>query len=190
MGFLDGLMGRRKPAKPNLDALFAIPNAAITLQVSSDLTPTGKGAVAFRAVEGRAFADVEAEVRALLDADGGPPVEIATDPFGYTWLVVSTSPPDLSTVVTDVHAVNATLVDHGFGPQLLCTLLPFRDPAGEGLALVYLYKRGTFYPFAPRAEERRDSIAELQVRDMLQGDVPWEPDTSRWFALWGAPGLE
>ena len=29
MGFLDGLMGRRKPARPNLDALFAIPSAAV-----------------------------------------------------------------------------------------------------------------------------------------------------------------
>ena len=41
MGFLDGLLGRRKPVKPNLDALFSVPNAAITLQVSSDLLPTG-----------------------------------------------------------------------------------------------------------------------------------------------------
>ena len=68
MGFLDGLLGRKKPARPNLDALFAIPAAAITLQVSMDFLSTGQGAVAFRSVEGRAFADIEAEVRALLDA--------------------------------------------------------------------------------------------------------------------------
>ena len=40
MGFLDGLLGRKKPARPNLDALFAIPSAAITLQVSMDFMST------------------------------------------------------------------------------------------------------------------------------------------------------
>ena len=74
MGFLDAVLGRRKAVKPDLDALFALPNAAISLQVSMDLLPTGRGSVALRAPEGRAFADVEAEVRSLLDADGGPPV--------------------------------------------------------------------------------------------------------------------
>jgi hypothetical protein len=190
MGFLDGLLGRRRPAKPNLDALFSVPNAAITLQVASDLLPTGKGAVAFRPVEGRAFADIEADIRALLDADGGPPVEVVSDGFGYTWIVVSTDPPDVGAVVTDVHAVNATLADHGFGPQLLCSLIPFRGPDGHTVALVYLFKRGTFYPFAPREGEQRDSITELQIRDLLQGELPWDADTSRWFALWGAPGLD
>lgn len=188
MGFLDGLLGRRKPARPNLDALFALPSAAISLQASLDLVSTGEGAVAFRPAEGRAFADVEAEVTALLDAGGGPGVRLVPDSYGYTWLVVTTEPPDLSAVVTDLHAVNVTLTENGFGPQLLCTLVPFRDPQGRRVALVYLYKRGTFYPFAPQEGERRDSVRELQVRDLLQGEVPWEGDLTRWFPVWGAPG--
>ncbi len=187
MGFLDGLLGRRKPARPNLDALFALPSAAITLQASLDLVPTGQGAVAFRAPEGRAFADVEADVRALLEAGGGPRVSLVPDSYGYTWLVVGTDPPDLSAVVTDLHAVNVTLTEHGFGPQLLCTLVPFRGQ-GRLVALVYLYKRGSFYPFAPVEAERRDSVMELQVRDALRGEIPWEEDLSRWFPVWGAPG--
>ena len=56
MGLFDSLMGRSQPAKPNLDQLFAIPSAAITLQVSLDALPTGTGTVAFRAPEGKAFA--------------------------------------------------------------------------------------------------------------------------------------
>ena len=148
MGFMDGLRGRRKPVRPNLDSLFAIPSAAITLQVSLDYLSTGEGAVAFRPAEGRAFADVEAEIRALLDADEGPPIRVVSDHFGYTWIVVTTDPPDVGAVVTDLHAVNVTLSDHGFGPQLLCSLVPFQDPRGTRMALIYLYKRGTFYPCA------------------------------------------
>ena len=182
-------MGRRKPAAPNLDALFAVPSAAISLQVSMDMQPTGRGSVAFRAPEGRAFADVEEQVRQLLDADAGPPVEVAQDDFGFTWLVVRTDPADLAAAVTDLHAVNTSLVESGFGPQLLCSQVSFRDPQERVLALVYLYKRGTFYPFAPIAEQQRDNVLELQVRDLLARELPVEKDLSRWFAVWSAPGL-
>jgi hypothetical protein len=189
VGLFDAILGRRKPVGPNLDALFALPSAAITLQVSLDQLPTGRGAVAFRAPEGRAFADVEDEVRRLLDADGGPPVEVAADEFGFTWLVVTTTPADLASVVTDLHAVNTSLVEAGFGPQLLCSHASFTGPDHASLAMVYLYKRGTFYPFAPAGAQQRDNVLELRVRDLLAGELPLEADLSRWFAIWGAPGL-
>ncbi len=191
MGFLDAVLGRRKPARPNLDSLFSVPSAAITVQAALDFVPTGRAAVAFRAPEGRAFADIEAEVQALLDAGGGPPVELAEDGFGFDWIVVRTDPIDVATAVTDAHAVNTSLVESGFGPQLLCSLVSFRGPNAQPLALVYLYKAGTFYPFAPVAGERekRDNVLELQVRDLLQGELPMEQDLSRWFAVWDAPGL-
>ena len=192
MGFLDTILGRRKAVAPDLDALFALPSAAISLQVSLDMLPTGRGSVAFRTPEGRAFADIEADVRRLLDSDGGPPVTTQTDEFGFTWLVVESEPVDLPTIVNDLHAVNSSLVDAGFGPQLLCSLVSFRDPAGAPLAMVYLFKRGTFYPFAPQgdaAAQRRDNVLELRVRDLLAHELPLESDMTRWFAVWGAPGL-
>lgn len=189
MGLLDGLLGRRKPVGPNLDSLFALPNAAITLDASMGLRPSGRGAVAFRAVEGVAFADVERDVRALLDADTGPPVVIEQDAFGYTWLVVQTTPPDAASIVTELHAVNVSLAESGFGPQLLCSHIAFEADSGRRAALVYLYKRGTFYPFAPLDDERRDNVLELQIRDALRSELPLEPELTRWFAIWGAPGL-
>ena len=69
MGFLDSILGRKKPARPDLDTLFALPSAAITLDVSLGFRPTGTGSVAFRAPEGRAFADVQAKA-------GGPVLEL------------------------------------------------------------------------------------------------------------------
>jgi hypothetical protein len=193
MGFWDAVLGRTKPTGPNLDSLFALPSASMTLQVSLDMLPTGSGSVSFRAPEGRAFADVEADVRALIDAGGGHPVELTQDSFGFTWLVVTTDPPDVPGVVTDVHAANTSLEQAGFGPQLLCSLVSFRDPNGVGLALVYLFKRGTFYPFVPVGDPltatQRDNVMELRVRDLLALELPFEPDLSRWFPVWGAPGL-
>ncbi|TAK71037.1 MAG: hypothetical protein EPO13_00620 [Actinomycetota bacterium] len=190
MGLFDSVFGRRKAVPPDLDQLFAIPSAALTLEASLGLRPTGVGSVAFRPPEGRAFAELQSDVRALLDADAGPAVELTPDSFGYTWLVVRTDPPDVSALVTDLHAVNVSLQDSGFGPTLLCSLVGFVGADGRRLGLVYLFKQGTFYPFAPDVSgaERRDNILELQVRDELGSDLRIEPELARWFAVWGAPG--
>ena len=188
MGWLYALLGRSKPKQVNLDALFAIPDAGITLQSALGFEPTGRGAVCFRAAEGLAFEQTLRDVVALLDNDDDPDVELSTDEFGFAWLL--TRQPDLSGLVTDLHAVNTTLEAQGFGPALLCSLVSFSDAGGRSLALVYLCKRGTFYPFAPTGSGRqRDNLLELQVRDLLTGEIAVEKDLTKWLAVWGAPGL-
>jgi hypothetical protein len=193
VGFLDTLLGRSKPVKPDLDRLFALPTAAVTLEAAAGFAPTGLGSVCFRAAEGGAFARLQSDVQELLDANEGPRVELSNDSYGYTWLLARHSPDDLPALVTDLHAVNASLESAGFGPHLLCSLAGFRGPEPDGrrLALVYLYKRGTFYPFAPLpgGVERRDNALELQVRGAVGADLPVEEDLGRWFPVWGAPGL-
>jgi PspAB-like protein len=191
VGFLDALLGRTKPVQPDLDRLFALPSAAITLAAATSFTPTGVGSVCFRAVEGRAFGDMEAEIRQLLDVDSAKtaPVELSTDSYGFTWMVVRQPADQIEGLVTDLHAINSTLADNGFGPSLLCSLVAFRDDSGRSLAIVYLYKRGTFYPFAPLPGEKRDSALELQVRAAIGADLMLEADLGRWFGVWGAPGL-
>src|SRR5690606_36686096 len=148
VGFLDTLRGRSKPVKPDLDRLFALSTAALTLEAATGFTPTGLGSVRFRAAEGGAFARLQRDVQELLDADEGPKVEVSEDEYGYTWILAKHEPAALPDLVTDLHAVNATLEANGFGPHLLVSLVAFQDPGGRRLALVYLYKRGTFYPFA------------------------------------------
>ncbi|MEV2244643.1 hypothetical protein [Streptomyces sp. NPDC049970] len=194
MGLLDSILGRGKPVRPDLDQLFAVPSAALTLQAGTGFTPTGLGSVCFAGVEGGAFARVRQDVRELLDADtgrGGIPVAFTRDGYGYTWLLARQASGDTAALVNDLHAVNSLLQDGGFGPQLLCSLIGFRSPEGRSLALVYLYKRGTFYPFAPApgGGEKRDSQLELQVRAVLGDDLRVEADLARWFPVWGAPGL-
>ncbi|MER6472198.1 PspA-associated protein PspAB [Streptomyces collinus] len=194
MGLLDILLGRTRPVAPDLDQLFALPSAAVTLEAAAGFTPTGVGAVCFATVEGAAFEQTHREVQALLDADAdrtGPPVELTQDGYGYSWLVSRRSPGQLPQLVNDLHAVNSSMEINGFGPQLLCSLAAFEDERGRRLGLVYLYKRGTFYPFAPLpgTAERRDSALELQVKAALASDLRTEQDLSRWFPVWGAPGL-
>ena len=189
MGFLDTLLGRTKPVPPKLDDLFEVPTAAITLQASMGLVPTGTGSVCFRAAEGRAFSDIEKDVRQLLSmgSEAGQ-VEVTNDSYGFTWLVCRHAADDVGALVTDLHAVNTSLVDAGFGSALLCTLVAFTNGT-RSLGLVYLYKRGTWYPFVPVGGDRRDNATELQIRSVIGTDLRFEEDLARWFPVYGAPGL-
>ena len=177
MGFLDTLLGRTKPVQPKLDDLFALPSAAITLEAGAGFKPTGSGSVCFRPVEGRSFADVQKDVQDLLDLssgkEGGLPVEVTKDSYGFNWLVSSRMSDQLDALVTDLHAVNSSLVDNGFGPQLLCTLVAFRDdagaPSGPGLPV----QAGHVLPVRPavrRAPGQRAGTAG-QGRDRRRPEV-------------------
>ncbi len=191
MKIWDSITGRSRAKANNLDALFNIPNAAITLQTAAGFVPTGVGSVCFRSAAGAAFAQTRDEVVALIREDPqAPEVEVTEDGFGFTWVVVHRDPADMSGLCTDLHAVNTSLEIQGFASGLLCSVVPFVDPAGRHVGLVYLYKQGSFYAFAPTGDGRtRDNLLEISVRDQLQGELPMETDLSRWFALWGAPGL-
>ncbi len=187
MGILDAILGRSRRAHSNLDALFALPNASLTLQTSLSFTLTGKGSVCYRAADGPAFAQTMNDVVALLDNDDDPDVELTRDEYGFTWLTAQQD--DMSALVTDLHAVNTSLEAQGFSDALLCSLVTLVDNTGRSLGLVYLYKKGTFYPFAPKEGRQRDNLLELQVKELLRSDLPIEPELSSWLALWGAPGL-
>jgi hypothetical protein len=186
MKFMDALLGRSRPRVAQLDALFGLPNAAITLLTTLGFRPVGSGAVCYRAAEGPAAAETQADIVSLLDADDdGPDVEKTTDSFGFTWLV--TRHEDMSLLCNDLHAINTILEEQGFSSGLLCSMVPFADGSGRTFGLVYLYRQGTFYPFAPKDATTRDNLVEIQIRDVLVGELPMEKDLSRWMALWGAP---
>jgi hypothetical protein len=209
MGLFDSLLGRTKPVQSNLDALFGLPSASITLQSAAGMTCSGHAGVCFKPPTGQGFADMEAEVVALLGMDGGSGLTRTEDSFGYTWLVVAD--PDIESLVTRVHLVNSSLSDAGWGPQLLCSVFGLADlPAGGTVAtgtdpveegasvgtgsllastafLVYLFKRGTFYPFVPMGHEQRSTEEEFRLRSLLAEDLAVEPDLDRWFPLWDLP---
>jgi hypothetical protein len=190
VGLLDVLRGRTKQAPANLDAIFALPTAAITLESACNLVPTGHGGICFKAGSGAADNEARKEIDALL-ADEMDPTSIrrVDDDLGFTWIVVDD--PDLSSLVTRLHGANDTLEEHGLGAHLLCAVVSFTDaPGSSGSApcyLVYLFKQGTFYPFAPRDGEQRDNELELRLRAQLEGDLPIEQDLTKWLALWGLP---
>jgi len=190
MGLLDVLLGRTKQKRPNLDVLFAIPGAAYTMQAAMGLAPTGVGSVSYRSAEGPAARQARSDIDALMAADPASDVVGSRDEYDYTWITCHRTDDDLAALMTQLHAVNRTLADAGFGPALLCTAVGFSgdvDGNPRRLALVYLFQRGTVYPFAPTGRQGRDTALEMQVRAHLAGDIPIEPELGRWFPIWNAP---
>ena len=115
MGFLDALLGRTKPAQANLDRLFGLPGAQITLEAAEGLQPTGQAGVCFKPAEGQAFTATETEFTALLNLgdDAGAHVSENSDQYGYRWVALGAD--DFQTLVTRVHMTNSTLQENGFG---------------------------------------------------------------------------
>ena len=218
MGLFDTILGRTKPVQSNLDALFALPSASVTLQSAANLACSGHGGVCFKPPSGQGFEEMQTEVVRLLSMDGATDLRKAEDSFGYHWLVVEDS--DIGELVTRIHLVNSSLSDAGWGPQLLCSVFGIAgvpadgEGAGSGAAtdgvvpvgevmpevaagpgrvvpstgyLVYLFKRGTFYPFVPDGHEHRDSQQEFRLRSLISDDLTVEADLDRWFPLWDLP---
>jgi hypothetical protein len=200
---LDTLLGRTKPIKPNLDGLFSLPSAAVTLQVSAGLVPSGRAGVCFKPPSGQPFADMQAEIEQLLelpedenDAGGAPAgasakaqVSDVADSYGYHWILLQGT--GIDDLVTRVHVVHSSLEDAGWGTQLLCSVFGFGKgdevAATTSVYVVYLAKRGTFYPFVPTGKEQRDTELELSLRATIGSDLPMEDDLTRWFPLWDIP---
>ncbi|MGC2484970.1 MAG: hypothetical protein WA359_01835 [Acidimicrobiales bacterium] len=189
MGLRDTIFGRTRQVAPNLDNLFALTQAAITLEAELDVVTSGRGGLCFKAGSGEGTLTTDADIKELLDFDEtNDKVTLTKDDLGFEWLIVHD--PDLESLVTRIHAADTSMVEHGLGPRLLCAVFGFvpKTPPGEGdLRLVYLMKQGTFYPFAPTGPSQRNNELELRVRSFLSTDLPMEKDLSRWMALWNVP---
>ncbi len=138
------------------------------------------------------------------------------DPFGYKWVVVEGGGiEDIVTRVHIVHSsisengwgeqllcslfgfyVSNADVGDELDIDLGSSLQPLQPvsvapgttgAAGSLIYLVYLAKRGSFYPFAPRGKEKRDTELEMRIKALIDHDLPMEPDLDRWFPLWDAP---
>ncbi|MBE3577999.1 MAG: hypothetical protein IMX00_09965 [Limnochordales bacterium] len=202
MRFFDVLFGRSRLPQAKPEKLFSLVTAAFTLKEEAGWESAGRAGICLKAVAGSDFLRAREELEALLKLgvkETGGSVTVTGDEFGYLWVVVSD--PDLDDQVNLVHMATQTLLEHGFGPQLLAAVFRFvprpvtasvakETEAGEGRAyLIYNYKRGNFYPFVPRSEKEktREFEPELRVAAELEKELPIERDQTRWFALWNCP---
>ena len=180
------MFGRKGLKEAKREALFALPGAAITLEIELGLKPAGVGAIVFKPLSAAEFVRAENEMQELLELaarESGSRIERTTDDFGFEWLVVRDE--QFEDLVTTVHLVGSELADRGFGPQLLAAVFKFEG--AKQVLWIYGYKRGAFWPFVPVGERDRDNAEELELKAKMEKELPIEPDIAVWFGLFGAP---
>lgn len=186
---ISALFGRGTgPVGSRSEPIFAITTATLTLQTTFDLRPAGRAWLAFRGIESGQFQDMRREIQELLDVgarETGTTVTTTTDKYGYVWVVLSD--PEFEDLVVTMHLASSTLEERGFGKALLAALFEFTHPERGAVYLVYNFKRGTFYPFVPQPNRKRDNAFELRLKGIMQKEMPFEQELERWFALWDVP---
>lgn len=194
------LLGIRAEADATRDAdpedLFGMSTAYVTMEAELGFVPTGEAALCFSDVDSTGFRDTVEEVREILaagEADTGTVADFREDQYGTQWIVVEAA--DFEDLVTSVHFASDTLVEGRYGSRLLAALFTFEatDRAGaetgRSVYWVYSFRRGTYYPFAPRSEHERDERVENKLATVLDGELSVEDDHSYWYPLWpDSPG--
>ena len=188
MGFLDDILGRTKPVKSQLDQLFAISTAYVTLTVDQSLKASDRAGITFRPVSNADFARAGQELTDLLKISGQETqtkVEQMTDKFKYQWVLLQDE--DFEDLVSTAYMISITLQEQGFRDQLLAAVFKFYQK-DQPIYWIYNYKRGSFYPFAPTSgTQERDNALELQMRSVMSRELPIEPELERWYPMWDLP---
>jgi hypothetical protein len=182
---------RHSPRSIGLDNMDCLTLAAQMIETELGFVSSGTGSICYRSTDDRTFPHAQNSARDVLTHYGADPksAEIRDDDFGFSWLIAQRPQPRHSPLVADLRTACKVFADNRLGAQLLCAMVVLEGPGRTQIALVYLFKRGTVYPFAPLAPQTRDNRLELVVKNLIEGRVPVEADQTRWFPIWDAPGM-
>jgi hypothetical protein len=186
MGFLDSLLGKTKLPEAKTDKLFAISTAAVTLEANLGLRSDGAAGVCIKPMEHSRYEAAKSEIDDLLKIsfkDTGTEHRIQKDEYNYVWVVLKDK--DFDDLVTNVQMVSQILIEQGFGTQLLAAVYRFKGDSS--VYWIYNFKLGSYYPFAPKSGQDRDTSLEFRLNSVLAAELPLEKDQSKWYPMWGMP---
>lgn len=192
MGVFDAIFGRQKPVPlAKNDRLFAISTADITLRTQEDMQPSRTAGICFRGIASGPFKQILDDLHDLLKVANPDTAVVAKpyeDDFGFKWVLMESD--DFQMLVTTMHMVSQTLLDGGYGEQLLSAVFRFNDEHGKPNYFIYNFKRGAYYPFVPRPDSHshnRNNPDELRLSNVLANELPMEKEMDRWYAMWDLP---
>jgi hypothetical protein len=189
MGFLDSLLGKTRIPESKTDNFFAITTAALTMESKFGLSPSGKAAICFKPMESSKYELARKEIDELLSLttkETGTQFKLQKDRFGFLWVILADK--DFEDLVAIIQMISQTLIDHGFGTQLLCAVISFKGE--RTIYWIYNFKQGLFYPFVPLDDQKRDNSFEFRSKALLERELPIERDIEKWYPLWDLRDLE
>lgn len=186
MGFLDTILGRSKLPKAKTERLFAISTASITLETNLGIKPATVAGICFKPIESSRYETARTEIEELLRyscKETGTLYRLKKDEYNFLWAILED--PDFEDIVTNIHLVSQTMIDHGFSEQLLCAIYKFRGK--NTVYWIYNFKLDSFYPFVPKENKERDSSTEFRLKSLMERELPIEKNVEKWYPLWGIP---
>lgn len=176
----------RYESGPEPSNLFDLSGAALTMEDTLGYEPTGHAALCFSAPDDEDFDVTLEDLKAVLEAseaDEGIRSRFTEDDHGYRWVVLEDD--SVEDLVTNLQFAAETFVDRHYDEHLLAALLSFRRDERRAY-WIYVFDRGTFYPFVPEPDEdrERDTPTEFRLQSVLEDDLEIEPDETHWYPLW------
>jgi hypothetical protein len=191
MGIFDSLksiLGTRAESdatrKADPEDLFGMSTAYITMEADLGYTSVGQAALCFSSVDSTDFETTVENVEAILEAgseETGTHFETYEDSHGYHWVILDDDDPE--DLVTSIHFASDEFIEQGYGSRLLAAVFGFRKN-GQRAYWLYSFRRGAYYPFAPKRGRERDKQVEFKLESMFDGELEIEKDKEYWYPLW------
>ncbi|MFB6086313.1 MAG: hypothetical protein ABEJ84_05855 [Halodesulfurarchaeum sp.] len=164
------------------DDLFQLTAASVTMTVDLDYEPGETAGLVFSPMDSTDFQSALRDVEAVLEGPGWSAVH--EDDHGYTWAVATRS--EFEELVADLYVAADTLADRGYGDRLLASVFHFEPESGgdDDVYWIYSFRRGSFYPFAPRGTAERNDSLEVKLQSVMDDELDVEGDTQYWYPLW------
>jgi hypothetical protein len=183
---IDSMLGRsRLPAAKN-DRLFAISTASITLEMDLNIKPSSLAGICFKSLGMTKYESAREEIEQLLQLstpETGTEFSIEKDEYNFLWVILKDR--DFEDLVTTIHMISQTLIEHGFGEQILCAV--YRFQSNGPVYWIYNFKQGNYYPFVPQGKNKRDNSMEFRLKSLMEKELPIEKDVEKWHPLWNMP---
>jgi hypothetical protein len=191
MGIFDSLksiLGTRAESdatrKADPEDLFGMSTAYITMEADLGYTSVGAAALCFSSVDSTDFETTVENVEAILEAgseETGTHFETYEDSHGYHWVILEDDDPE--DLVTSIHFASDEFIEQGYGSRLLAAVFGF-EKGGQRAYWLYSFRRGAYYPFAPKRGRERDKQVEFKLESMFDGELEIETDKEYWYPLW------
>ncbi|MFC6827018.1 PspA-associated protein PspAB [Halopelagius fulvigenes] len=191
MGLFDSIrsvLGISAEADATRDAdpedLFGMSTAYLTMEADLGYDSVGAAALCFSSVDSTDFERTVEEVEAILGAgeeETGTTFEVREDSHGWEWVVLRDDDPE--DLVTSVHFAADEFIERGYGSRLLVAVFGF-EKDGQRAYWVYSFRRGAYYPFAPKRGKEQNERVLMKLESVLDGELELEPDKEYWYPMW------
>ena len=191
MGLFDtirAVFGTSAEADATRDAdpedLFGMSTAYVTMEADLRYESVDAAALCFSGVDSTDFEETVGDVEAILGAgeeETGTEFGVREDSHGWEWVVLYDNDPE--DLVTSIHFAADEFIERGYGSRLLAAVFGFESD-GDRAYWIYSFRRGAYYPFAPRRGKERANDVEFKLQSVLDGELGVEDDESYWYPMW------